>query len=419
MTLYSEGGQALLFPTTKIAEDRATSILLACLDRVYVLRRDLLASIGVKLPRRGCTFETKLHPRFGRDNGKLDIPDGMLILHKKKKEWRALIEVKIEQNLLDQGQLERYLKYVAENKCDTLITISNEMCVRPDIPPLRLKTTSKVLSKLSHFHWSWRYIKNTCQQILQGDEALDTTERYLLEQFVVFLNDKSSGVQGFTKMNRFWDNFVVKLRDDLPPSQEEYEAVLSDWFQESAELALIINQTLQCPVKEIVDTAFKDSAEQRAYDGIKHLKATGDLQSSYKIEGVKFPLNVTIDIDRRCYKIAMRYLPTDDVRTPYKQIEHFVRRFNNESAHSDLTLHAKWSRRTDMTGVTLFDAVSELKKAGNLMESNLVDLEKTSLKFIELRYTKAPKTKVFKHPAHIITSIEKDIQTFCSQYISL
>ncbi|MBL4870393.1 MAG: hypothetical protein JKX72_05515 [Robiginitomaculum sp.] len=420
MGQYNEGYPARLFPTTKIAEDRATSIFLACLSSVYELRKVLMSTVDVTVSKRGGIFQTRLHPRFGqKKTGEYDVPDGIIQYKNRNSEWRALIEVKIETNLLDQGQLERYLEHVSENQCDALITISNEMCARPNVPPLRLKTTSKKLKRLKHYHWSWRFIKNIGQNLLQSDKIDTESERYILQNLIEFLGDSASGIQGFTKMNKYWDNLVVNIRNDLTPTQEEYESAVNDWHQETSELALIINQVLKRNVAEKIKKEYILSPEQRSFEAIKGLKEACDLKASFDIDGLKYPLEVLIDIDKRQYQMAIKFIPSKQVKTPYVQVEHFLKRFNNEGAHSNVTVHVKWPRRQDLTGVTLFDAISSVTSGDGLANSALIDTDKTSIQYIELKFTKTPGTNTFKHPTKIIANLESDLRTFSTQYVGL
>jgi len=132
--LYREGRDARLFPAVKSGEDRATSIFLSVLDSVEPFRRAMMASVDVKLRKRNSIFQTKVHPEFSTKNIDKDIPDGMITLQQDKS-WAALIEVKIKKADLNEPQLARYLKRVKEYNCQALITISNEMCAAPTMPP--------------------------------------------------------------------------------------------------------------------------------------------------------------------------------------------------------------------------------------------------------------------------------------------
>ena len=298
--IYREGRHARLFPTVSSGEDRATSIFLSVLDSVEPFRQEMMKSIGIKVRKRKSTFTTRVHPEFSTRNISKDIPDGMIILEQDKI-WSALIEVKIKKADLDEPQLERYLKRVKEFNCQALITISNEMCAAPKMPPLRLVSSDRSLRRIAHYHWSWKYIQNTARQILSSESFSNDVERYILEQFLQFLRDSNSGVLGFTKMNRNWKDFVSKIEIRGTPTQDDYEETVSDWHQESSEIALILSETTQKQVTEILDFAAPRATEKRLTSDVKHLKTKNDLHSHYEIEGVKHNLNVTIDINRRLY----------------------------------------------------------------------------------------------------------------------
>ena len=320
--IYREGRNARLFPAVKSGEDRATSIFLSVLESVEPFRRAMMASLGIKLRKRASVFSTKVHPEFSTRNLDKDIPDGMITLEQDKL-WSALIEVKIKKSDLNEPQLARYLKRVKEFNCQALITISNEMCADPTMPPLRLVSTDKSLRRIKHYHWSWRYIQNTAREVLAADNITGKVEGYILDQFLLFLRDPLSGVMGFTKMNRHWPDFVDKIEVRGNPSQEDYEEVVSDWHQESSELALILAESMEKRVSEILEFDGARATEKRLTADVKHLKVTKDVQSVFRIDGIKYKLSVIVDVNRRLYSISIRHdLPTS-VKTPHKRIERF------------------------------------------------------------------------------------------------
>ena len=419
---FTFGEPVRLFPTVKSDEDRATSILLATMDLVPEFRAALLHTVGRRVTKRGDNFFVTVHPKFGGRYSDKDIPDG-LIVHTRKDEWKAAIEVKINQSDLDQNQLERYLKRVSEHKCDALITISNEMCAYPERPPLRLLSTDKKLRKIPYYHWSWKFISHTVEKLLLREKFENELGRKVLNEFKIFLNDPKSGVAGFTSMNQGWAEFVNDLKVRGAPSMESYENAVSDWHQETAELEIIISKRLQKTAQIILDKDCRKSAEKRLKTDVSELKKTGHLSARYDIDGIEYPLHIVLEIDQRCLRISMRHDLSEKVKTPYKRIQRFLKNFHDEDNHKSgkhdhVHLFAKWPYVSEMTNTTLFDAIQRMED-GELEGSKLINEEKDSIQYVELTFSPSGIAKDITSRKKIIASIEREVEFFCDRYVNV
>lgn len=413
--IYKEGKEPRLFPTVKSDEDRATSIFLSILSAVEPLRKTLLGSIGFRLKKRGVTFSAKVHPEFSTKSASKDIPDGMLVIQQDKP-WSALIEVKIKKADLNQNQLERYLQCVKEFGAKALITISNELCASPTLPPLRLVSSDKSLRRIAHYHWSWKYIQNTVSQLLRNNDDLSESDKFLLSEFLFFLRNPSSGVLGFTRFSRNWSELVQRIEVRGNPSQEDYESVVSDWHQESSEIAIILTEHLGLETQEVINISGNKIAEKRLNEDVKLIRKSNDLTSIYNIEGHSYPLEVSIDINRRSYTMSMQHdLPTS-VKSPEKRLEHFVKRFGAEGQHDGVSIFAKWPYAPHPTDTTLFKAIQAAEER-DWDDTNLIMADKDKVQYIILKLTRTPGKSVFKSNTKLISSIENDIRFFADHYI--
>lgn len=413
--LYREGKEPRLFPTVKSDEDKATSILLAVLSAVQPLRRELLGSIGFKLKKRGVTFKARVHPEFSMKKASKDIPDGMLIIEQGKT-WSALIEVKIKKVDLDQNQLERYLKCVKEFNSQALITISNELCASPELPPLRLVSSDKALRRVKHYHWSWKYIQNTVLRILRHEENLSSADVFLLSEFLCFLRNPASGVLGFTRFGRNWPDLVDRIEVRGNPSQDDYESVVSDWHQEASEIAMLLTDHLDKKVTEVIDISGSRITERRLNNDVKHMRKNNDLVSVYAIDEHPHKLHISIDVNRRSYGLYIRHdLPTH-VKSPSKRLEHFVKRFGSEGQHEGVSIFAKWPYIPEPTDTTLFKAIQSAEER-DWSDSNLVRPDKDAIQYVTLKLTRVPGKSVFKSNTKLIVAIENDVKFFADHYI--
>ena len=416
----NQGFKPTLFPMMSSGEDQATSILFGMLTLVMPFRDTMLRSISRSAYKSGNDFSAFLHPSFGGKYSKKDVPDGVIHLQQKEK-WSALVEVKIKTQDLSNIQLDNYLQRVQESKMDALITISNELCAQPDMPPLRLKSANKSFRKIPHYHWSWQFIRFQVKKILRMKTELNEVESELLRQFLGFLEHSKSGVAGYVAMPKDWKKLVDKLRERGKPDQDLLEAAVAGWFQETAELALILAGELNRDVEEIID---QTSVERRREEGVSRLQRTGDLVANFKIENCKSPLSVRLDVDRRSIQFSVTHDVPTSAKTPFKQVEHFLRRFHQEDdqnqwgAHDDVRLFCRWPRAKDKTDMTLFDAIQH-SLDDEMKNAPIIRQDKDKIMDLELRYTPSKVSAKISSRAQVITLLEEEIVFFARNYLPL
>ncbi|WP_427453240.1 hypothetical protein [Litorimonas sp. WD9-15] len=414
----NQGFKPTLFPMMSSGEDQATSIFFGMMCLVLPLRDTLLRTISRSAYKSGNDFSAFLHPSFGGKYSKKDVPDGVIHLEQKEN-WSALVEVKIKKQDLSNIQLDNYLQRVKESNMDALITISNELCAKPDRPPLRLKSSNKNFRKIPHYHWSWQFIRFQVKKLLNSDDGLTEIERELLSQFLNFLEHPKSGVAGFTSMPKDWKKLVDKLREGGKPDQDMLEDSVSGWFQETAELALILSGELGVEVEEM---AILDSVERRREDAVNRLAETGDLVADFRIESCKSPLNVKLDVDRRCVQFSVTHDVPTSAKTPFVQVQHFLRRFHQEDerdqwgAHEDVRVFCRWPRAKDKTDMTLFDAIQH-SIDDEMKNSPLIRQDKDKIMDIDLCYTPSKVSSKISSRNQVITLLEEEAVFFARNYL--
>lgn len=414
----NQGFKPTLFPMMSSAEDQATSIFFGMLTLVLPFRDIMLRSISRSAYKSGNDFSAFLHPSFGGKYSKKDVPDGVIHLDQKER-WSALVEVKIKKQDLSNIQLDNYLQRVQESKMDALITISNELCAQPDMPPLRLKSANKTLRKIPHYHWSWQFIRFQVKKLLKSSSGLSEIETELVSQFLDFLEHPKSGVAGYTAMPKDWKKLVDKLREGGKPDQDMLEESVSGWFQETAELALILAGDLGRDVEEIID---QKSVERRREEGVSRLKDTGDLIANFRIEDCKSPLNVRLDVDRRYIQFSVTHDVPTSAKTPFKQVEHFLKRFHQEDeqnqwgSHEDVRLFCRWPRTKDKTDMTLFDAIQH-SLDDQMKDAPLIRHDKDKIMDMDLCYTPSKVSGKVSSRTQVITLLEEEIVFFARNYL--
>jgi hypothetical protein len=134
---FLAGGEpARLIPITadSAREQKSVSIILAGLRSVLELRQSLLKSLNVRVGT-SATLEAWTEVVFQNEDKQAvkqkDRPDGLLILRTGRREWRALIEAKVNNDTIGEDQLSRYLQQAKTHKLDAVITITNQFVALP------------------------------------------------------------------------------------------------------------------------------------------------------------------------------------------------------------------------------------------------------------------------------------------------
>jgi hypothetical protein len=171
----SGGEPARLIPIAadSAREQKSVSVLLAGLRSVLELRQALLKSLNVRVGTNA-TLEAWTEVVFQNEDKKAakqkDRPDGLLILRTGRREWRALIEAKVNNDTIGEEQVSRYLQQAKTHGLDAVITITNQFAALPTHHPVKLpKNATK---SVALFHWSWAFIRTQCQLLLKNDSVM-------------------------------------------------------------------------------------------------------------------------------------------------------------------------------------------------------------------------------------------------------
>ncbi len=333
------GEEARLFlVAARKEEHRHTSVLLAVLVAIPELAKQLLETIDQKTGLR-FSIETFTEVGFKGKKATKDKPDGLIVVAKSKKNvWRALIEVKIGDNDLVAGQIERYLQIAKTQKLNAVITVSNQLVARPDHNPVKVK----MLRNIGLFHWSWKFIQTEAKLLqIRGEFDKEPCKTYILNEFIRFLEDKSAGVSGIDYMPpKQWRKLIntAKGRGVLSKDWPETQDVVSAWYSEVRDLQLRLCQSLLLPpdnVKVKMGSVHINDPKKHLESGCRHLVSTNELEAEFEIDNAASDLKVVVNIASSVIFVSMSLDAPGDKKTGSGRVNWLLRQFKKEEIRTD------------------------------------------------------------------------------------
>lgn len=282
--------QARLFPVAGIGggeeqERRATSALLAVMTGVREFGRALAKRCGAP----GGALTTYIEVPFGQDEDAYR-PDGVLQVKRGQTEWTALIEVKTANNPLKAEQIDHYVDIARTRGYDAVITISNEL-TGPDLDhPLSIDR--RKLKKIGLVHLSWDQIRTEALLALHHRGVADTTQQWILREYLRYMNHARSGTGGFTDMGRHWVTVRDGVKAKTARSSDKPIADISARFDQLMEhISLQLTGMLGVDVRALTPRDAPDTATR-----CQQLADSGVLFGSLRVPGTVDLLVVNADI---------------------------------------------------------------------------------------------------------------------------
>jgi len=288
--------RARLIPITGIKgaldqERRASSALLAVMKIVPELTSVLLRD--TKSPKGA--IEAYIEPELKLGSKKIR-PDGLIVITRGKKEWRALVEVKTGKNDLDLGQLNSYLDLCRDYKLDALVTISNQVLTASGSHPTdgidqrKLRSTELV-------HLSWLRVITDCIVLSEHTGVTDTERDMVLKELIRFLQSESSGANEFNDMGPNWASVREAVRTNSIKRPDE--AVLETVARFESLLrysALTLSARLGVQAKEVVTRSAKNDYKKHLSSQATSLIQRKTLRGSINVPGAPADLNLVADL---------------------------------------------------------------------------------------------------------------------------
>jgi hypothetical protein len=269
-------------------EKRATSALLAVMRAVPEFGHALLGALGAPRGR----IETFAEVQLKDANGKLSIPDGVIVVERGKTRWRALVEVKTGDADLTSEQVNRYLDMAREHNFDSLVTISNQITARPGELPFQVDRRKVRSVGAWHLPW-WRILTEAIMQHrFRG--VSDPDQAWILGELIAYLDHEKSGASGFEDMGSGW----VAVRDGarqgtLRAANKEVRLVAQRWEQLLDYIALGLSQDLG---REVAPVRPRGQLADARIDGLVQSLAGGALAGGLRVPDAVGTISVVANL---------------------------------------------------------------------------------------------------------------------------
>jgi len=399
-----------LFPSgNTMDENQTTSIFLASLQAVKEYREELLINIGVsKIKNRNI----KLHVYTEVYNeAKTERIDGLIVLTSGKNnpviEWIAFVESKVKNNVLEQEQIERYIKFGREIGVNTIITISNEMTTSPLESPI---TTSKARN-FNLFHWSWTYLKVMSTRLLRTNSVEDEDHIYILGELRRYF-DTHKHISNFTHMGKVWADSVSRIHETQVGKKIDTNAlneIINSYKQEEKDVSLQLTDISPFYVQLLLKK--NEEREESISNQLQNDNRT--IISTYFIDNDK-KRTFTLEVDFLRKTIACRALVVIEKGKAIAQVSTLLKKLKLSGVNEDIIINAVYKRNKhqECKLSALLDEKND-NKPYSIHNKEYGD----TIKFFDI-YIKKEIGRDFQAPQKFIGEVEGISQTFLLQVVS-
>lgn len=344
---FVRGERARLIPVTKVAEERATSVFLACLMSIEEFAQAMFGSIGIKLGKRyylDCYTEVN----FKGDDPKKDRPDGLVILNTGMTTRYYLVETKTKKEDLDEDQVVRYIDLARRLGFDGVITISNQFTAVPTHHPVRVPGNK--LGKMGLYHWSWSAIMTEANLLAGNETVSDRDQQYVLHEFLRFLSKDPDVVRPFSEMTSEWTEVCerVNMGQALRKTDNSSAGAVTSWHHLNRFLALQLGEKTGTAVQTVLRRGDGSDPKARLARDTSRLVDGTHLGVEYRIPDAAGDVEVLADLKARTLRVGMRIKAPQDVARPATAVKWLVRQLPKDGT-DDMVVEATWPGRTPVS----------------------------------------------------------------------
>lgn len=349
-----QGEKARLIPivadTSK--EQRATSSTLSVLASVDEFGHRMLKSVGApvsKTSKISCFTEIVFDKASSTTNYR---PDGLIVVHGRKRPWVALVEAKIGRSTQNKEQVEAYLDVARRIGADAVITISNQYATRPDHHPISVNK-SKIRS-VGLYHWSWSALLAEALLCEAESDVADPDQAFILRELVRFLDHEGSGVTSFERMPSSWKDIcaIVQQGGLVSRNSSGVSDIAASWHELTRCMALSLSIAIGRLVSVHLQRRHSIDADRRLQDDIAAFVQTSRLSANFDVPDAAAKIVFSADFARRTL-ISEMYLESPKDRSQARALCTWIFKQVEDCPNDELTIVAKWPGRIADTMATL------------------------------------------------------------------
>lgn len=345
-----------LFPSHHIKSDReaelrATASFLAVTRAVSEFGRAVVSMAGGPKGKILCYTEVPFKVQAGAKLGDEDQPrpDGLLRVTRGKKDWTAIIEVKVGNNSLEQEQFNCYHTLAKDHGINAFITISNQSALANKLPP-GVKADKWRLNTVPAVHLSWERLLTEAQLLSRQKAVADPDQQWILEEWVRYLVDGDSRIIEPPQIGGHWKEVLRCAREgNLNACKSQMHDVVERWNAFLKKVAFRLRAKLGVDVVPKISRAeSKDPATR-----IKNLLTTaindGQLPGVFRIPDAAGDLSVVVLLAPRSVQYSIEIeAPTEG--KPLTRIKWFLKQLQSDDVPADLVVQVNWGWRLSSQG---------------------------------------------------------------------
>lgn len=353
-----------LFPSSHIssvreAELRATASLLAMVRAVSEFGRAVVRMAGGPAGKLTCYTEVEFELEGEKGKGPVKRrPDGIIRVVRGKTEWKALLEVKVGNNPLDQDQFDIYHLLSIAEKFDALITISNQPAQLNGLPPLRVD--GRRLRSVPVFHVSWERLFSEAQMLCRKKAIQDSDQKWMLDEWIRYVDDDGSQIIAKPNLGKHWHDVLKSARTgDLHAASSYLEDVVRHWDGFLKKAALRLRAKLGVEVQPKIPRSDRHDPDGRIKRIHSSAIKSGQLSGILKIPDAVGDVWIDVFLLAKTVRYRVVLDPPTDGRQATR-VNWLLRQLRSLSnVPDDLVVTVQWDQRGMLSQGSLRDLVED------------------------------------------------------------
>ena len=356
-----EARKVRLFPSHHIssvreAELRAAASLLAMINAVSEFGRAVVSLAGGPKGKPECYTEVPF--RAGDTGTVTDRPDGLIRVTRGKTEWQALVEVKVGDAALEQGQFDRYHRLAGDEGINGLLTISNQAALANGLPP-NVKVDGRRCKRVPVVHLSWQRLLSEARMLSRRKEVADPDQQWMLEEWIQYVADPDSRIIEPPQLGKHWNAVLsAARRGNLAGSAPQLRDVVVHWDAFLRKLGLRLRAKLGVEVEPRVSRAARTDPEVRFRRLHARAADHGELSGVFRIPGAAGDLTATVLLPSRTVRYGVTLDAPSEGRAKTR-VNWLLRQLRDGETPRDLVLQVHWDARGMTTQARLREALDD------------------------------------------------------------